>query len=59
MSGKVTFCYKAYTLYLMNQFTPIHYCGYTSLLSKAKNLISLLMPKLSNGDFTCYNQSLL
>lgn len=59
MSGKVTFCYKAYTSYLMNQFTPIHYCGYTSLLSKAKNLISLLMPKLINGDFTCYNQLLL
>lgn len=59
MIGKVTFCYKAYTSYLMNQFTPIHYCVYTSLLSKAKYLISLLMPKLSNAVFTCYNQLLL
>lgn len=51
MSGKVTLCYKAYTSYLMNQFTPIHYCGYTSLLNKAKYPVSLLMPTLSDGSF--------
>lgn len=59
MSGKVTLCYKAYTSYLMNQFTPINYCGYASLLNKAKYPVSLLMSTLSNGVFTCYNQLLL